>query len=73
MAFSELTPEGRRNKKAIVRGSRMLLELIAEYKRSIYAVPDKNKPTAAYFLVKLGWRPSGQFNSEGDEIFVRGH
>jgi len=70
IAFSEIAPEGKKEKKGILKGCRLMLTLLDSFNRPSYAVPNRNEPTAMYLLVKLGWKPTGMFGDAG-EVFKR--
>jgi hypothetical protein len=71
IAFSEFKEEMRSDRRALVRGTRMLMKFIDTIKGPVYAVADPNEPTAAALLSRLGWKPTGVFGPRG-ETLVRG-
>lgn len=72
VAFSEMKPEMKKDKKTIARAIRKLLAMFASAGRPVYAVCDKDEPTAAWLLARLGFVPIGQAGPEGDILIFAG-
>lgn len=68
IAFSEIKDEMKKNKKDIVRGCRILIDMIKKENRSVYAVADKKEPTSQAFLKRLGFVRTGLFNENGETL-----
>jgi hypothetical protein len=68
VAFSEIRGALRKNRKALAIGCRMLMELVEKTKGPVYAIANADEPTAAYLLIKLGWRPTGAFGPFGETL-----
>lgn len=68
IAFTDLKPEMRPHKKALVKGCRMMINIIKKAKRPVYAVADPTEPTAAYLLAKIGFIPTGLRNEMGETL-----
>jgi hypothetical protein len=71
VAFSEFKDEMRSDRRALVKGTRMLMKFIDTIKGPVYAVADQNEPTATNLLRRLGWVPTGVIGPRG-ETLVRG-
>lgn len=71
VAFSEFKDAMRSDRRALVRGVRMLMKFIDTIKGPVYAVANPNEPTAANLLSRLGWVPTGIHGPLG-ETLVRG-
>ena len=71
VAFSEFKPEMRSDRRALVKGTRMLMRFIDTIKGPVYAVASQNEPTATNLLSRLGWKPTGIHGPQG-ETLVRG-
>jgi hypothetical protein len=46
----------------------MLMALVDTIKGPVYAIANMDEPTAAYLLIKLGWRPTGAFGPFGETL-----
>lgn len=66
VAFSDMKPEMRKHRKDMARSCRMLIDMVREAKRPVYAVADPNEPTSPYLLAKLGFEPTGMFGPSGE-------
>lgn len=71
IAFSEINPHVRSRRRDIVRGVKMLMQIVDTIKGPVYAVANPAEPTAPYLLAKLGWKPTGLLGPLG-ETLVRG-
>ncbi len=71
IAFSEFKDEMRSDRRALVKGTRMLMKFIDTIKGPVYAVASQSEPTAANLLSRLGWKPTGVHGPHG-ETLVRG-
>lgn len=65
VAFTDMKDEMRENKKDIAKGCRMIHKMIIDEKRPVYAVANREEPTAEALLAKLGFVPSGRETSKG--------
>lgn len=65
-AFSDMKPEMRKYKKDMALTCRMIVAMIKAEPRKVYAVAQEDEPTSAYLLIKLGFRPTGEFSSFGE-------
>ena len=63
IAFSEYKPELRDNRRAKVRGVRMIMEILNSIKGPVYAVACPDEPTAESLLQRLGFRPAAPGSS----------
>lgn len=68
VAFCEIKEPFNRNKKALAKGCRILMQLIDGVPGPVYAVADKQHKTSGYILAKLGWKPTGVFNEHGETL-----
>lgn len=66
VAFTDMKDEMRESKKDVALGCRMIHNLIVKEKRPVYAVANRDEPTAAALLIKLGFVPSGRETEMGD-------
>lgn len=71
IAFSEFKDSLRSDRRALVKGTRMLMQIVDTIKGPVYAVANKDEPTAANLLARLGWVPTGVQGPHG-ETLVRG-
>jgi hypothetical protein len=68
VAFTDIKPEMRQDKKAIVKGCRMIMDMIKELNRPVYAIANASEPTAAHLLERLGFIPTGLKNDVGETL-----
>lgn len=57
LVFASLTDELRRDKRALVRGARAVLELARRCRAPLFATCDETIPGAANFLKHIGFAP----------------
>jgi hypothetical protein len=70
VAFSQITDAMRENKKALLKGCKIMMQMVDDTPGAVYAVADPDEPTAPYLLIRFGWRPTGRFTAFG-ELMVR--
>jgi hypothetical protein len=68
IAFSEFKDEMRSDRRALVKGTRMLMKFIDTIKGPVYAVASQSEPTAANLLSRLGWKPTGVYGRHGETL-----
>lgn len=61
IGFSDFKPEAANYKLSIIRGAKMILELMRKKRRPIYAVRDESIDTAPGFLAYLGFEQDGDY------------
>lgn len=61
IAFSDLKPGAEAYKKSIMRGTKMILELMRKKRRPVHAVRDPEISTAPGFLAHLGFEQVGDY------------
>jgi len=71
IAFSDMKPEMRQHKKAIVKGCRMIMDMVKNAEVPVYAVANDNEPTANNLLERLGFVNTGVKNELGDTLVWR--
>jgi hypothetical protein len=69
--FSELAPEIRQCKKAIVKGVKLVSDFADTLGMPVLALPKDDEPTAWHLLHKIGFRSRGWTTSDGREYLVR--
>jgi len=57
--FSDFGDELKRHPKYILKAARIILKKAAEYRRPVFALRNKDEPTADAFLRRLGFEPKG--------------
>jgi hypothetical protein len=70
-AFSDMKPEMRKHKRAIVQGVHLLEAFYDSLGYPVLAVVSKDEPTAPGLLAKLGFVPLGMETEEGEKIVIR--
>ena len=68
VAFTDIKPEMRQSKKAIVKGCKLVMNMVKESKHPVYAVADPKEPTATHLLERLGFIPTGLKNDTGETL-----
>jgi hypothetical protein len=68
VAFSEMKPEMRKYPKDIVRGYRMIFDIIKKY-NVVYAIANKQENNARKLITKLGFKLT-EVNSAGEEVYI---
>lgn len=68
VAFSEMKPEMRKYPKDIVRGYRVIFEIIKRY-NVVYAIANKQENNARKLITKLGFTLA-EINGVGEEVYV---
>lgn len=63
--FSNLRPEMKNHPRVIVRAMRKMREMLNGYARDVYAIADKDEPTASEFLKHVGFKFIGD-GSQGE-------
>jgi hypothetical protein len=72
VAFSDMKPEMKESKKSIVKGMRMLVDMIKKETRPVYAIADPNEATSCKLLAKLGFVGTGIINPDGETLVWEG-
>lgn len=68
IAFSEFKETLRSDRRALVKGTRILMQFIDTIKGPVYAVASEHEPTAADLLRRLGWKPTGIHGPHGETL-----
>lgn len=68
VVFSEMKPEMRKYKKAILKVSYMVYDIMKRY-NVVYAVANKEEKTAPRLITHFGFRLA-EINSEGEEVYI---
>ena len=68
VVFTDMKPEMRQYKKAIVKGCRMIMNMVKEANRPVYAIANPDEPTAEKLLEKLGFVHTGLENEFGETL-----
>jgi hypothetical protein len=71
VVFTSMREEMKRHKKAVAKGCRLMMDMVKEAGRPVYAVADPNEPTAEKLLAKLGFEPTGLSGSDGETLVWR--
>ncbi len=71
VAFSEFKDALRSDRRALVKGVKIVMDIVNQIRGPVYAVADDAEPTSTKLLAKLGWRPTGVVGPHG-ETLVRG-
>jgi hypothetical protein len=66
VAFSEITDELKRHKRAIVRAMKLLVPMFDAIRAPLYAVAKGEDPVSQYFLIRLGFKPTGYIGQFGE-------
>ncbi len=65
-AFSDMKPEMRKYKREMVMTCRMIVAMIKQQDRPVYAVANNSEPTSLSLLVRLGFKPAGKITEDGE-------
>ena len=68
VVFSEMKPEMRKYKKAILKISYLVCDIMKQY-NVVYAVASKNEESATRLITHFGFRLV-EINSEGEGVYV---
>jgi len=68
VAFSDMKPEMRQYKKAMVKGCRMIMNMVKNAEVPVYAVANNMEPTAKNLLERLGFVNTGVGNELGETL-----
>ena len=68
VVFSDIKPEMRSHKKAIVKGLKIIMNMVKDSNRAVYAIACPDEPTSKKLLNKLGFTPTGQKNEIGETL-----
>jgi len=71
IAFSDMKPETRKYKKAMVKGVRMIMDMVKNAEVPVYAVANDKEPTAQRLLKRLGFVKTGVKNEFGETLVWR--
>lgn len=71
IAFSDMKPEMRQYKKAMVKGCRMIMEMVRDSSTPVYAVANDKEPKATRLLERLGFVRTGIKNEIGETLVWR--
>jgi len=71
IAFSEMKPEMRKHKKVLVKGIRMIMNMVKNADTPVYAVANDKEPTAQRLLERLGFVNTGVSNKLGETLVWR--
>ena len=71
IAFSDMKPEMRPYKKAMVKGCRIIMDMVKNAEVPVYAVANSNEPTAKNLLKRLGFVNTGVENEFGETLVWR--
>ena len=71
IAFSDMKPEMRQYKKALVKGCRMIMDMVKNADTPVYAVANDKEPTATNLLERLGFVRTGIKNEIGETLVWR--
>lgn len=66
IAFSDMRPEMRAHKKAMVIAVRKMERMMRELGKSIYAVCNPDEQTSVRLLQRVGFRPTGMTGPAGE-------
>ena len=72
IVFSDMKPEMRQYKKVMVKGCRMIMDIVRKSETSVYAVANDKEPTAKDLLERLGFVGTGVRNELGETLVWRG-
>lgn len=70
VAFSEFRPDMQPSKRTMVKGVRLVRQMMGAIKRPVFAICNPDLPTAPNLLARLGFLSTGE-HSERGEIMVR--
>ena len=68
VVFTDMKPEMRQYKKAIVKGCRIIMDMVKNADRPVYAMANPDEPTAERLLEKLGFVHTGLKNELGETL-----